>query len=104
MFLLLYIIRPREPVMTVDSEIRAYQLISFLEELKIKGFAIIHLRALYRLLDKRSRAAGTWHSLLQFAVAECEYKENEIKIAEIPGEILLLTTAKVEPLTTWAGR
>jgi hypothetical protein len=48
----------------VEGRIRTYEIESFLHEVIEKGFCVIHISKLWRLLGKGSRASGTWKALL----------------------------------------
>ncbi len=79
-----------------------YEMESLLYEVEYHGYKVIPLQKLYRLLTKGNRAAGTWKALLDVWV-EIGQDRVDLHIAELPGENLLLSKVRTEPVRKWAG-
>jgi hypothetical protein len=81
-----------------------YELETFLQDVADKGFGVIYIAKLWRLLDKGSRAAGTWKALLDaWEELGHGFERSEIHICEVSHEYLVLTTHATEPIAQWAG-
>jgi hypothetical protein len=79
-----------------------YEMESLLYEVEYHGYVIIPLGKIYRLLDKGSRAAGTWKALLD-VWEEIGHDRHDLHIAELPGENIFLSKVGTEPVRRWAG-
>ena len=86
------------------SKYDAYELSSLLNDVTDKGFLVIHLAKLWRLLGKGSRAAGTWRALLDgWEEARDGNERVGLHVCELPGEYILLTIKPTEPARIWAA-
>ena len=79
----------------------AYELEGILHDVADRGFAAVPLRKLLRLLEKGNRAAGTWRALLD-AWEEIGQERNSLNIAELPAQVILLTTNATQTARSWA--
>ncbi len=86
----------------IGDQITHHELESLLHEIDYEGFLILPLEKLYRLLGKGNRAAGTWQALLD-AWEGIDGDINQLRIAELINERLLITIEKTEKVTKWAG-
>jgi hypothetical protein len=89
-----------EIVKMTRSEI--YEIESTLYEIDYHGFVVIPLEKIYRLLNKGNRAAGTWKALLD-VWQNTGHNRVSLRIAELPGSLLLLTAVETEHAKKWAG-
>jgi len=80
----------------------AYELESILRDVADHGSMAIPLKKLLRLLEKGNRAAGTWKALL-YAWEDIDEARDDLHIAELPGQIILLSSRPTAPVTAWAG-
>lgn len=88
----------------VASKYADYELSELLNEVRDKGYLVIYIGKLWRLLDKGSRAAGTWKALLDsWEEARENNQRKDLHIRELPGENILLSTEATEPVVVWAG-
>jgi hypothetical protein len=86
-----------------SSKYAEYELHELLNEVCDKGYAVIYISKLWRLLGKGNRAVGTWRSLLdEWTDAREGNKRKGLHISELPGEYILLTKEKTEPVYSWA--
>src|SRR5260370_39625562 len=79
-----------------------YEMEALLYEVEYQGHIVIPLGKIYRLLNKGNRAAGTWKALLD-VWEETGHDRGDLHIAELPGENILLSKVRTEPVTKWAG-
>ena len=86
----------------IEQKIVKHELESLLYEVEYQGFLVLPLRKLYRLLGRGNRAAGTWSALLD-AWEGLGRNRQDLHIAEIAEEIILLTTRATEPAIKWSG-
>jgi hypothetical protein len=87
-----------------SSKQAEYELSELLNEVFDKGYLVIYISKLWRLLGKGSRAAGTWKALLEaWEEAREGNKRDALHICEIPGEYILITKVATEPAIVWAG-
>jgi hypothetical protein len=80
----------------------AYELESILRTVADEGSVTVPLRKLLRLLEKGNRAAGTWKALLD-AWEDIDEDRANLHIAELPGQVILLSAKGTVPVTVWAG-
>ena len=80
----------------------AYELESLLRTVADEGSATVPLKKLLRLLEKGNRAAGTWKALL-YAWEDIDEDRANLHIAELPGQIILLSSKGTVPVALWAG-
>lgn len=67
-----------------------------------EGSVTVPLKKLLRLLEKGNRAAGTWKALL-YAWEDIDESRTNLHIAELPGQMILLSSKATVPVTLWAG-
>jgi hypothetical protein len=88
----------------LDNRSRTYELESLLFEIDDKGYVIIHISKLWRLLEKGSRAAGTWKELLD---AWEEHgggrKRSDLHMFESNHEYLVISKVKTNSVMKLAG-
>ena len=88
----------------MDNRSRTYELESLLFEIDDKGYVVIYIAQFWRLLDKASRAAGTWKELLE---AWEEHgggrKRSDLHIFEANCQYLVISKVKNESVMRWAG-
>lgn len=81
-----------------------YELSELLNDVFDKGYVVLHIAKLWRLLGKGSRAAGTWKALLDAWEESREgNKRNGLYLCEIPGEYILLSKVTTDKAIIWAG-
>jgi hypothetical protein len=81
-----------------------YELESLLYEIDIKGFVVIPLIKLYRLLGKGNRSAGTWKSLLDvWEGLEGDRDRWEIYIFETQLQDVVISKFMTKRAGTMAG-
>jgi len=86
-----------------SSKYAEYELSELLNEVFDKGYVVLYISKLWRLLGKGSRAAGTWKALLDaWEESRDGNKRDGLHICEIPGEYILLSKCATEPATAWA--
>lgn len=88
----------------MPTKAQTYELESLLWDVVDKGFVIIHISKLWRLLDKGSRAAGTWKALLD-AWDEIDHgkERSDLHIFEAKHEYLVISATPSELIVTKAG-
>lgn len=85
----------------IADQMTYQELEALLYEINYHGYVVVPLRKLYRLLRKGNRAAGTWRALLD-AWEGIENEREELFIAELPNEMLLISNAQTEAVVKWA--
>jgi hypothetical protein len=86
------------------SKQQEYDLNLLLYKVKDFGFAVIFISEIWRLLDKWSRAAGTWRALLDaWEELDKSHKRTDLHIFEVAHEYLVISRVASEPITKWAG-
>jgi hypothetical protein len=86
------------------SKYADYELSELLNDVNDKGYVVIYIGKLWRLLGKGNRAAGTWRTLLDaWEEAREGNKRNSLHICEIPGDYILISRVATEPAKNWAG-
>jgi|SRR5271155_5016934 len=82
-----------------------YELESLLYEIDYKGFTVIPLIKLYRLLGKGSRAAGTWRALLDVWEGMEGGARNrwDLYIFETPSQDVVITKFMTKRAGAMAG-
>jgi hypothetical protein len=86
------------------SKYSDYELSELLNDVYDKGYLVIYISKLWRLLGKGNRAAGTWKALLDaWEESRDGNKREALHIAELPGEYILLSRLATEPAIVWAG-
>jgi hypothetical protein len=87
-----------------SSKYAEYELYEILNDVFDKGYAVVYISKLWRLLGKGSRAAGTWRALLDAWEESREGNQrSSLHICELPGEYILITKGSTERATAWAG-
>ena len=85
------------------SKQQAYELESFLQDIADRGYGIIYISKLWRLLEKGSRAPGTWKALLDvWEELGDDYDRSELHMCEVRGEYLIITTSPTKSMQKWA--
>jgi hypothetical protein len=86
------------------SKYSDYELSELLNDVHDKGYLVIYISKLWRLLGKGNRAAGTWKALLDAWEESRDGNEREsLHIAELPGEYILLSRFATKPAMVRAG-
>ncbi|MCL6286187.1 hypothetical protein M3P21_22090 [Ruegeria sp. 2012CJ41-6] len=87
----------------IYQQMAAYELESLLYEIDDKGYVVVALERLYRLLGKGNRAAGTWRALLD-AWEEIDGEREDLYMLEMEGTgNVLLTSEATSPVARSAG-
>ena len=85
------------------SKQQAYELESFLQDIADRGYGIIYISKLWRLLEKGSRAPGTWKALLDvWEEVQNKYNRSELHMCEVRDEYLIITTSPTKSMQKWA--
>ena len=88
----------------MPSKQAEYELSELLNEVFDRGFVVIYISKLWRLLGKGNRAAGTWRALLDaWEEAREDNEREDLHICELPGEYILLSKSATEKAVRWAG-
>ena len=85
----------------IADQMTYQELEALLYEINYHGYVVVPLRKLYRLLGKGNRAAGTWRALLD-AWEGIGNEREELFIAELPNEMLLISNTATEAVVKWA--
>ena len=90
--------------MEVPNRQKDYELESLLREVDDHGFVVIYITKIWRLLDKWSRAAGTWKALLDaWEEMDSKHKRADLHILEVSHEFIVITRTASAPMIQWAG-
>lgn len=86
-----------------SSKYAEHELHEILNEVIDRGYGVIPIAKLWRLLGKGNRAVGTWRALLdEWVEAKEGNQRDSLNICEIRGEHILLTTVATDRATVWA--
>ncbi len=81
-----------------------YELSELLNDVSDKGFVVLYISKLWRLLGKGNRAAGTWKALLDAWEESREgNKRNGLYICQMQGDYMLISKVATERVEVWAG-
>jgi hypothetical protein len=86
------------------SKYAEYELYELLNDVFDKGYVVIYIQKLFRLLGKGNRSQGTWKALLDaWEKAKEGNDRSSLYISELPGEYILITKINTEQAMVLAG-